>query len=74
MAKAKELDVSVSFTKNLGNYQSLRLDAGLTVLLEDGEDVEQVYTDTWDRVGDQIQSQLSLFEDEKKSGVKKGFK
>ena len=73
MAKSKELHVSVAFTKNLGNYQSLRVEAGITMALEDGDNTDKVYEQAWDQVGDQIQSQLALFDDEKKSGMKKGL-
>lgn len=73
MAKAKELYVSVAFTKNLGNYQSIRFDSGITLSLEDGDDADKVYKQAWDQVGDEIQQQVALFEDEKKSGVKKGL-
>ncbi|MGA4519243.1 hypothetical protein ACPA0F_18455 [Solibacillus silvestris] len=73
MAKNKELHVSVAFTKNLGNYQSLRVEAGVTMALENDDSSDKVFEEAWDQVGDQIQSQLALFDDEKKSGMKKGL-
>lgn len=71
MAKIKELSVSVCFTKNLGNYQSLKLDAGLTVSLEEGDDYDKEFQKAWDIASEQISDQLELFEDKKQ--VKKGL-
>ena len=33
----KRVEVRIGLTKNLGNYESLRLDEGVTVDVEDGE-------------------------------------
>ena len=74
MAKFKEINVSAKFTKNLGNYQSFTAEAGATLVLEDGDDVTKVYETAWDTVGEQVGEQLKMFEEESKSGVKKGLK
>lgn len=73
MAKVKEVYVEASFTKNLGNYQNFKPTAGITLIPEKGENVDDVFKQGWDIVGDQIMEQLKLFEEEKKSGVKKGL-
>lgn len=38
----KELQITVSRTVNLGNFESLRVEAGFTVSLEPGEDLDDV--------------------------------
>lgn len=38
----KEIRVGAAKTINLGNYQSLRIEAGITVEVADGDDLELV--------------------------------
>lgn len=73
MAKVKEIYVEASFTKNLGNYQSFKPTAGVTISLEPKDNVDEVFKQGWDLVGDQVSEQIALFEEEKKSGIKKGL-
>jgi len=73
MATVKEIYVEASFTKNLGNYQSFKPTAGITLLPEQGEKIENVFKQGWDIVGDQIAEQLALFEDNTKAIKKKGL-
>lgn len=39
---AKEITVGYTFTKNLGNYQSLKVDTSVTMTVEAGESTEDV--------------------------------
>lgn len=73
MAQVKEVSVGVTFTKNLGNYQSVKIDAGAVLTVEPTEDANEVFAKGWEMVGDQVEQQLALFDDNKKSGVKKGL-
>lgn len=74
MAKIKEIHVTAGFTKNLGNFQSFRPEAGVTMTLDDKDDVNKVFEEAWELVGDQVVEQLKLFEEEQKSGVTKGLR
>jgi hypothetical protein len=38
--KIKEVSIEVSRTFNLGNYQNFRVEAGLVVTIEEGDDLE----------------------------------
>jgi hypothetical protein len=49
--------VSVGFTKNLGNYESLRLDAGARNAV-DGVDDSDAWEKLWEVVDQQLQSRL----------------
>lgn len=40
MAKITEIAVTYGVTKNLGNYESLRLDIKLSATLENGDDID----------------------------------
>lgn len=49
--------VSLGMTKNLGNYESARIDAGARVVVDDIED-EEAWADLWAKVDAQIEKQL----------------
>lgn len=43
MAKITEVSVSYGLTKNLGNYESLRIDITLAAKVGNGEDVNEIW-------------------------------
>jgi len=59
--KTKEIVVETTFTKNLGNYESLKLTAGITLIPEGEENYKEVFKRGWDIVADQIVEQLKAF-------------
>lgn len=70
MAKKGTISVTVGLTRNLGNYQSLRIDAGLTV---DSEDVmsDEEWTAAWKRVESEVEGRLSELDGELSGGSSK---
>lgn len=58
MDDVKEIRVAVAYTKNLGNYESLRLEAGLTVAVAEGKNVADVFARAWDTARDQIKGEV----------------
>jgi hypothetical protein len=52
-----ELWASVGITKNLGNYESLRLDAGARITAASADD-EDAWVNLWNVVDAQIESKL----------------
>lgn len=52
-----EIWASVGITKNLGNYESLRLDAGAKITASNVED-ESAWTKLWNSVDEQIEAKL----------------
>lgn len=68
----KEITVDFKFVKNLGNYQSCSPMAGVTISLEAGEDYKKAFEKAWNIVGEQVSTQLKLF-DEEKTGIRKAF-
>ena len=52
-----EIWASVGITKNLGNYESLRLDAGAKMLAPSIDD-ENAWKKLWDALDEQIESKL----------------
>lgn len=51
--------VSVGLTKNLGNYESLRLDASYRRGIREGESLDEAYADAWETVEAQIEAQVT---------------
>jgi hypothetical protein len=52
-----EIWASVGITKNLGNYESLRLDAGARIVATSAEDAS-AWEKLWNAVDEQIESKL----------------
>lgn len=52
-----EIWASVGITKNLGNYESLRLDAGAKILASSIDD-ENAWKKLWDSLDEQIEAKL----------------
>ena len=48
--KIKEITVGIHITKNLGNYNSIKLDHSVTVELDDDEDIEDVRTPIYEDI------------------------
>jgi|GEM_PF-1926086 len=59
-----EIWASVGITKNLGNYESLRLDAGARVVCKGIED-EEGWEKLWEAVDSQIEAKLQELDTEK---------
>ena len=57
--KVKEISVSFKFTKNLGNYQSAAVEAGLVVEIQGGESPDDVMTDAFEKGKDDVLTQLN---------------
>jgi hypothetical protein len=52
-----EIWASIGITKNLGNYESLRLDAGGKILADDLNDPD-AWQKLWNSLDEQIESKL----------------
>lgn len=49
---------SVGITKNLGNYESLRIDAGARITIDGFKDKDEAWKELWEDVQSQIETQL----------------
>jgi hypothetical protein len=56
--QTKEISVGFTFTKNLGNYESLKIDAGVVMTVETGDDPHAVEAKAWESVKKQIKKGL----------------
>jgi len=59
-----EIWASIGITKNLGNYESLRLDAGAKCKATSLED-EDAWKRLWDSIDSQIEAKLQELDSEK---------
>jgi hypothetical protein len=59
-----EIWASVGITKNLGNYESLRLDAGAKCKASSLDD-ESAWKKLWDSIDEQIEAKLQELDDAK---------
>ena len=55
----KEISVSFKFTKNLGNYQSAAVEAGLVVEIQGGESPDDVMTASLETAKEHVRTQLN---------------
>lgn len=56
-AEANVIWVSVGITKNLGNYESFRIDGGVSAEVDDVND-EEAWQRLWNLVDSQLEEQL----------------
>lgn len=61
--KEVEIWASIGITKNLGNYESLRLDAGAKIKAS-SEDDNQAWANLWSAVDEQIEAKLRELDSE----------
>ena len=57
--QVKEISVSFKFTKNLGNYQSAAVEAGLVVEIQGGESPDDVMTVSFEKAKEHVLTQLN---------------
>lgn len=62
MSEAKEIQVGFTYTKNLGNYESLKVDAHVKISVEPGEDMDELYQNAYQNMKQQIKKGLNQAE------------
>lgn len=63
--KVKEITVNRGFTIKLDNYEFARLDASITMVLDEKDDPEQVYQAASDFVDQRLSEDMDALNDEK---------
>lgn len=59
MSEAPRVTYSVGYTKNMGDFNSLRIDVGLTDSVQDGETLEQASDRIYARVSEELVRRLN---------------
>lgn len=57
----KEISVGFTYTKNLGNYESIKIDAGFVIAIGEGEDPEAAFAKAWTAAKAQVVKGLQTF-------------
>ena len=65
---ADRITVQTGVTKNIGNYESVRLDAHYETEIRTGETVEQAFARAWEVAETQINQKVEEIEAELESG------
>jgi len=58
MSQVQQITVGFTFTKNLGNYESLKVDAGVTMTVDPGDSPDEVYAKAWEATRKQVKRGL----------------
>ncbi|MBO1003149.1 hypothetical protein [Pseudogracilibacillus auburnensis] len=59
---AKEITVGYTYTKNLGNFENVKVDASVTITVEPDEDVDGLYDKAYDSTKKQVKNGLKKFQ------------
>lgn len=58
---AEKITVGYTYTKNLGNYENVKVDADVTITVEPGQDLDELYEKAYDSMKKQVRNGLSKF-------------
>ena len=58
--RVKEISATFSYTKNLGNYQSLRVEAGVVSEIGPGDKPEKVFEEAFEMAKHQVDEQIAM--------------
>ncbi|MGR7908382.1 hypothetical protein ACU64V_03230 [Lysinibacillus capsici] len=58
---AKEITVGYTYTKNLGNFENVKVDAAVTISVEPGQDVDALYDKAFESMKKQVKNGLNKF-------------
>lgn len=59
MSQPKEIQVGYTYTKNLGNFENVKVDANVTITVEPGENIDELYTKAYKSCKKQIKKGLA---------------
>lgn len=61
---AKEITVGYTYTKNLGNFENVKVDATVTITVEPDQDVDELYGKAYSSMNKQVKNGLKKFREE----------
>ena len=57
----KEITVGFTYTKNLGNFENVKVDAAVTISVEPGQNVDALYDKAYESMKKQVKNGLNKF-------------
>jgi len=58
MSEIKQIQVGFTYTKNLGNFENVKVDAGVKIDVAPGEDPDELYEKAYKNMKQQIKKGL----------------
>lgn len=58
---AKEITVGYTYTKNLGNFENVKVDAAVTISVEPGQNEDELYNKAYESMKKQVKNGLNKF-------------
>ncbi|MBG9756379.1 hypothetical protein J2B92_17310 [Lysinibacillus sphaericus] len=58
---AKEITVGYTYTKNLGNFENVKVDAAVTISVEPGQNEDELYSKAFESMKKQVENGLNKF-------------
>lgn len=60
---AKEITVNYTYLKSLPNYENIRVEAGVTITVEPGQDVDELYDKAYASMKKQVRNGLNKYKE-----------
>lgn len=60
----KEITVNYTYLKKLPDFENLRVEAGVTITVEPGQDVDELYDKAYDSMKKQVKHGLNKFKED----------
>lgn len=60
----KEVTVNYTYLKSLPNYENVRVEAGVTITVEPGQDVDDLYDKAYESMKKQVKNGLRIAQSE----------
>ncbi|MEK5330282.1 hypothetical protein [Lysinibacillus sp. FSL W8-0992] len=57
----KEITVGYTYTKNLGNFENVKVDTAVTISVEPGQNEEELYNKAFESMKKQVKNGLNKF-------------
>ncbi len=57
----KEITVGYTYTKNLGNFENVKVDAAVTITVEPSQNVDELYEKAYESMKKQVKNGLNKF-------------
>ncbi|MGE7951658.1 hypothetical protein [Lysinibacillus xylanilyticus] len=57
----KEITVGYTYTKNLGNFENVKVDAAVTISVEPGQNEDELYNKAFESMKKQVKNGLNKF-------------
>jgi hypothetical protein len=59
---APRVSMMIGYTRNMGNFESLRLDVGIEIDVKEGESVDSAFNRVYEKLGDELASKIAASE------------